>query len=456
MSEENKIERYRESRSSYGPTERVLELRHPSPPVPFETGEVKGAPELLTFWHILQKRYRIILLTLFVILTGVLVGTLLQTPIYRAKALIEFEEEDGRVPTLQEVFDIERISNTYLETQYKILQSESLSQRVIDELRLETHEEFNKEARRASTAEKGVTTQGTATKESLNQRGPKVNAKVLKAFQGRLHIAPVLNSRLVAISFESQDPQIAADAVNSLTANYSRQIMEANQQATEWLSGELGKVKEKLEHSEAELNEYARSKDLLFLQGGQGAPENIVNQRLRHLQQELTEAQAARFEKEALFRLVERGDFAGLPGAGNNRLMQDLTLRLADLKRGEAQLAATFSREYPKVKEIRNQINELERELAKERKRAAKRIANEYHAAVRREALVRRAFYGHKGRASQMAEGEVQYNILGREVKTQKQLYDNLLQRVGRLVSRPASRQAAFTSLTVPGHRSRP
>ena len=428
MGEENRIERHRLSTGSYGPAERALGLRHPVPPGPFESVEIKDPPELLTFWRLLQKRRWTILLTLLVLFTGVLVGTLLQTPVYRAKALIEFEKEARGIPTLQEMFELEGVSNSYLQTQYKILQSASLAQRVIDELRLETHEAFN-DAQPTPGSETKVPAQETTAQESLAQRAPKVYEKVLKAFQARLGIAPVLNSRLVTVSFESQDPQLAADVVNSLIANYGLQAMEANQQAKGWLSQELRKTKERLEKSEVKLNEYARSKNLLFLEREEGAPENIANQRLRRLQEELTRAQAARFEKEALSSLVGRGDFASLPGSADNRLMQDLSLRLADLKRQEAQLAATFSREYPKVKEIRNQIDELERALRQERQRAAKRITNQHRAAMRREELARRAFYGQKENVSQMAEGVVQYNILQREVKTQKQLYETLLQR---------------------------
>jgi capsular exopolysaccharide synthesis family protein len=127
--------------------------------------------------------------------------------------------------------------------------------------------------------------------------------------------------------------------------------------------------------------------------------------------------------------LVEAGDFASLPGVVENKLMQDLTVRLADLKRQQAQLAATFSSQYPKVKQIENQIGELEATLAEERERAAKQITNEYRAARRQEGLLQTAFVNQQAQANQIAERAVQYRILKREVETQKQLYDTLLQR---------------------------
>src|SRR5207253_9304703 len=83
--------------------------------------------------------------------------------------------------------------------------------------------------------------------------------------------------------------------------------------------------------------------------------QNIANERLQQLQQELTKAQAALYEKEALYRLVQTSDYGSLPGVFENRMLQDLTVRLTELKREYAQVSTTFSPDYPRVKEIRSQ-----------------------------------------------------------------------------------------------------
>ncbi len=222
--------------------------------------------------------------------------------------------------------------------------------------------------------------------------------------------------------------------VNKLTSNYIDKNLEARwdatQKASEWLSQQMLDLKAKLEKSQDELQKYAADNDLLFLETDKGNSENVVNQSLRELQEELTKTQAARYEKESLHRLVLSSDYGSLPGVFDNKLLQDLSVRLAELQRERAQLAATFTEGYPKVQQVQSQVVEIQSALERERKRAAQRISNDYFAAVRRESLVQRAFADKQKQANLIAEKSVQYGILSREVETNKSIYDGLLQRL--------------------------
>jgi capsular exopolysaccharide synthesis family protein len=111
-------------------------------------------------------------------------------------------------------------------------------------------------------------------------------------------------------------------------------------------------------------------------------------------------------------------------------LIQDLSERLAELKREYAQLSTTFNPDYPRVKEIQSQIDDIEASLREERKRAADSIVNDYSAAVRRENLFQQALEQQQKEVNLVATKSVQYNILKREVDTNKQLYEGLLQRL--------------------------
>src|SRR4029077_14267948 len=182
-----------------------------------------------------------------------------------------------------------------------------------------------------------------------------VRETVLTRFRDRLDIRPIRRSRAVELRFDSQDPELAARAVNAVAENYIQKNLEARwdatQKASEWLSQQLQDLKAKLERSEDDLQKYAAENGLLYLETDKGAAESIINQSVREIQEELTKAQADRFEKESIFRLVQAGDYGSLPGVFENKLLQDLTVRLADLQREHAQLAATFTEDYPKVKE---------------------------------------------------------------------------------------------------------
>lgn len=392
--------------------------------------EPESVPHLRTYWRVIQKRFWTILSIVLVVFTAALIATLKETPIFRARAMVEIEKENPNILTVQELFQFENVSDTYLESQYKILQTESLARRVIQQLQLNKVKEFNP-AQSPSRPSKSGAVANPSAEASPNSDSEQA---ILHRFAKRLSVEPVRQSRLVQVSFESQDRELAAKIVNALTANYIEGNLEnrwdATQKATEWISQQLQSLKIRLEKSEDELQQYAQSNGLLFLESEQGKSENIMDERLRQLQGELTKVQAERYEKESLYRLVQAGDFGSLPGVVDSKLMQDLTARLTDLQISHAQLATTFSPDYPKVKQLQNQIDETEAILEHQRKRVAEKMKNEYTAAVRREALVEQAFREQEKRANEMTARTVQYNILKREVDTNKQLYEGLLQRM--------------------------
>src|SRR5438874_2743816 len=410
---------------------RVLEL-----PDSYEILEPGEALDLRSYGRILRKRLPTILVVFFILFTGILIATLKQKPVYRAQVLLEIQKENPDIPTIKEMYELDAVSDAYLRTQYSILASESLARHVIDQLQLETLPEFNspKWWQFWPRKKKSPPSQALTIGPAPEVRDRELSQRVLERFQDRLTIDPVNRSRLVAVRFDSRDPELAARVVNTLASDYVDQSLEARWQATqraaEWLSQQLVGVKVKLEKSEDELQGYARRNGLVFLETDKGARQNVANERLQQLQEQLTKAQSERYEKEALYRLVQTGEFGALPGVFENKLIQDLSERLAELKREHAQLSTTFSPDYPRVKEIQSQIDEIEASLRDERQRAADRIANDYSAAVRRENLVQQALDNQQKQVSLIAEKSVQYNILKREVDTNKQLYEGLLQQL--------------------------
>ncbi len=386
--------------------------------------------------RILRKRLATILVVLFVFFAIVLIVTLKQRPVYRAQVLLEIQKENPDIPTIKELYELEEVSDTYLRTQYSILGSESLARRVIDQLQLESLPEFS--ARRWwelwPRTKKSITKQIFTVGPIPERRDREISQRVLERFQDRLTIDPISRSRLVVVRFDSRDPELSARVANTLAQDYIDQNLEGRWQTTEragdWLSQQLVGVKSKLEKSEDELQTYARRNGLVFLETDKGASENVVNQRMRELQEQLTKAQAERYEKEALYRLVQTSDAGALPGVFDNKLIQDLSERLAELKRELAQLSTTFNPDYPRAKEIQNQIDEIKASLQEERQRAADRMVNDYFATVRRENLVKQALEEQQKQVGVIAEKSVQYNILKREVDTNKQIYEGLLQQL--------------------------
>lgn len=385
---------------------------------------------LRAHWRIVEKRRWTIASVLAAVFTVVLIATVKQKPVYQAKALLEIEQDNPNIVSMEELFQSANATDSYLETQYKILQSDSVARDVIRRLRLDQNSEFNP-GKAQRTQNENEETGADAPALPTDTKHEQI---VLERFRERLNVSPVQRSTLVRVSFDSRDPQLAAKAVNTLTESYIQENLETHWQATQkassWLAGQLTGLKAKLEKSEGDLQRYAQQNGLLYLESDKGETENIVDERLRQLQDELTQAQADRYQKESLYKLAEGGDYGALPGVFDNKLTQDLTDRLADLQRQQAQLAPEFKPGYPKMKEVQSQIKRTEQLLAQERAEATRHIGDEYFAAVRREVLVNQAFDEQRREANLVAKKSVQYSILRREVDTNKQLYDGLLQRL--------------------------
>lgn len=435
MSEPNKLDLYSHSqrfgRNGLGLADnRIVDLSDS-----YEIVEPDEPLDLRAYGRILRKRVATIAIVFFVVFAVGLITTLKEKSVYRAQALLDIQKENADIPTIKDLYELEAVSDSYLKTQYTILDSESLAKRVIDQLHLDTLREFN--APRWWSLERFTGTprkQTFAAGATSTPHDSVVYQRVLERFQDRLSIEPVIHSRLVTVRFDSRSAALSARIVNTLAEDYIDESLEARwaaaQKATDWLSQQLVGVKGKLEKSEEQLQDYARHNGLVFLENDKGASENVANERLQQLQEELTKAQAERYEKESVYRLVQSGDFGSLPGVLENKLIQDLSERLAELKRELAQLSTKFNAEYPRVKEIQSQIDEIEATLKEERQRAADKITNEYLAAVRREELVKQALGEQQKQVNVIAEKAVQYNILKREVETNKQLYEGLLQRL--------------------------
>ncbi len=408
--------------------QRATVLPRPSLPL-----TVEKPPDLVAWWRVVRKRRWTVLSALLLLFVMVLVGSIFEKPVYGSKALIEIDKENPSVANPQEMFLVDDVSDAYLETQYKVLASDDLAERVIHELNLEKQTEFVPTAHHWPWQLRGFRASPPPTD---NAAVPDLTVRgiVLTRFQDRLDIRPIRRSRAVELRFDSHDPELAARAVNAVAENYVQKNLEARwdaaKRASNWLSLQLNDLKAKLEKSEDDMQKYAAANDLLYLVTEKGEQESVVNQSVRGIQDELSKAQGDRMDKESKFFLLQSGDYSSLPGVFDSTLMQELSVRLADLQRQHAQLSATFTEDYPKVKEIRSQIQEIQSSLERERRRAAEKISNDYFAALRREKLAQQAFAGRQAEANQIAKKSVQYGILSREVDSNKELYEGLLQRL--------------------------
>ncbi len=364
--------------------------------------------DLLKYLDVLRRRWRVALPIFLVVVAGITAGTLLQTPVYRATGLLEIRQGADAVP-VETLFSSQRVANDDLETQFGILRSVTLAERVIASLREEP----------ASSAQPADTAASTDT--------PRRHRLSLERFQKNLTVNPQRGSRLVEVSFDAPNRELATRVVNSVFDNYLQLRMEEAQRSAEWLESQLEGTQRRLEDTEGKLQAYVRRHGLEVLETGQGETAREVNERLRLLSESLAQARAERFAKQSAFELVPKR-----PGAADatGAVADSLSVRLADLRRERAKLASVFHDEYPSVKALNNQIVELERALNVESALAVTRVQQDYRAALRREALLRQALDRQSAAAQALGQNSSGYQSLKREVVTNQQLFGLLNQKL--------------------------
>lgn len=385
-----------------------------------------GAPaeeetvDLMEYWQAIRKRRWTVLTLLFVAFTFVLLWTLKQQRIYRSEVLIEI----GRSREKENLKDFAGSENdqgpSEFETQIQILQSKTLARRVIADLRLDRNPDFN-------PASHGP------PRHNLQREPSDIMAK---NFLAGLEIRPVKGSRLLWASYEYKDPEMAARIVNALANDYIQQNLEAHWQsaqvASEWLGQKLNETRVGLEKAEEKLQVYARENGLFFMASKTDQPEQLIADRLARLQDELGKAETERFKEQWLGELAQKDTYTAtsVPGLFEDHVTQTLEGKITELKSKRAEMTATFNSDYPKAQELQYQIDELEKLLVQERRHVALSTAQSYNAIVTRENLLRHAFEVQQSTAAEIAERAVQYNILKRDVDTNREMYNGLLQRL--------------------------
>ena len=403
-------------------------LQQPLEPLNVPAQEI---PYLLDYWIVIVKRRWVVLSCLLIVFTTVAIGTLKKKPVYEGKVLIEINPEQPNVLNFQEVLQLTSVDiDSYRETQYKVLQSRTLAEHVIDGLKLNCYPEFYRNRFLFGLIERDPDKIPSASEPGPPDRSMNAYRNTVKHFIDNIDVTPVRHSNLVEVSFYSEDAELAARIANQLSSDYIDQNLQVKWdetiKASEWLSGQLVGLKAKLEKSDDALQSYARANSIIFVEEKQ----NLVNERLKELQEAYTKAQAERFQRESLYNFVQAGRVQDLPGVLDNRLVQDLSLRLAELERDYAQITATVKPEYPKAIALKKQIDAIQASLDRQKKNLSQNIIDSYRSALANERYLDQAVDEQKKEVNDIAEKSVQYNILKREVDTNKQLYEGLLTRM--------------------------
>lgn len=378
---------------------------------------VESAQIIARVRRVVRRRWPAMLAVFLIVVIGVAAGSLLRTPVYRASGVIEIRPERTETGPLETLFAAGRITEDVVETEVGLLRSQTLAARVVDDLKLADHPAFQSTSSWMSNLMRRETE--SVPPELHRQR-------TIERFRKALTIDPQGNSRLVTIRFEAVTPELAAAAVNGVEDAYIRRRLEDAKRSASFLSTQITEAQNALQDSERRLQAHVRQTGLQIVETGNGETTNLVNDRLRHLQMQLADVQAERYQQQSAYeQAAGRG-----PQTIDDPVIQNLTVRLADLEREYASLSTTFHDEYPKVQQVREQIRQIKASLDAQVKRGLERLNASYQSALRRETLLNQALQVQQGAAVALTSDAAGYDSLKREVQTNRQLYGALDQKL--------------------------
>jgi exopolysaccharide transport family protein len=386
--------------------------------------------------RVLVKRKWTVLACLVAIFSVVAIASLKMTPVYEASGSIEINKPDSGLVNFNNspTFNLDYYDPTELETEVAILQSDLLALQVVKELGLDRRPEFGgKQAPLPSSLD--------LAPDPLQADSGRTSA-LLGSLRGNLRVTLTPNTHIIKVYYRSPDRDLAANVVNTLmntyTENNFKARFESTMQASDWLSKQLVDLQMKVETSQEKLVRYQKEHEIL----GIDEKQNIITAKLDELNKELTSAESERMDKEAVYRLIQSGDAdavasaaSGMDSAGSGSqsasgLMEGLRTREADLKIQAAELNTQFGPSYPKLAQLNSQLKEVDVQIQAEAKKIVGKIHGQYLAALQRESMLHDALEKQKQEANKLNESAIDYSLLKRDLDTNRQLYEGLLEKL--------------------------
>jgi capsular exopolysaccharide synthesis family protein len=351
---------------------------------------------------------------------GAILLTLLTTPVYRAWVTLEANPPAFSVSADQSRESDASSTDSYdfVATQVGLLSSKSVAERTAQELNLGNNPAVVPQQADASQRLKiasGVVSQG-------------------------LKVVPPQEGQLIKFSYDSTSPQLAAMVANGIADSFINTALqrryEASAYARNFLERQIAKTRGDLERSERGLVSYAQAQGIINTGGLGGDPKATVGdtgslqgESLVALNKALADATARRVAAEGAYR---QGLSTG-PTSDVTSSTQGLRQQKATLEAAYQQKRTFMKPEHPEMLSLRSQIDELDKQIAQESSQMSSGRSNtllaEYRAAAAAERGLQARVAGLKGDVLNLRGRSIQYNILQREVDTNRSLYDALLQR---------------------------
>ena len=376
---------------------------------------------LLEYWQMIRRHKQAVILAAVLGAAGGYLVTVPAPRMYGAHTTIEIQSLNEDFLNMKNVNPTASDGGSYspdyeIQTQIKILQSHTLLRRTDLKLQEQKHTEGLQPPDRLGTWRKAL---------QLSPPNPdQLWQQAVGLAEGNLKVRYSGTNRIVEVSSESTNPLIAANFLNTLTREFIEENLESRWKTTEhtgeWLTQQLQDMKIKLEKGEEELDAYARATGLVMT----SEKTNVDESKLTDLQKALSDAHNDRITKQSKYEMATSSPPDALPDVLDDTGLQQSQRTLEELRKQLAQLRVIYTADHVEVKRVQAQINAIEGA------NILARIRNDYEAAKRREDLLATGYGSQEQHVSAEADKAAHYNLLKREVDTNRQIYETMLQKL--------------------------
>lgn len=413
-----------------------------------QTVEDNDEIDLLKLWSSIWRRKWSILSLMVAVMMVTALAVLTITPTYRASTTLLIEQKAAKVVSIEQVYGLEGNSNEYLQTQFELLKSRALAERVVRQLNLTTHPEFDPRQQPEPLVDLSVLKSYLDFHKALDVTRPEdledpealaeaeIFDTVVKALMEVTTVSQQGKSQLVTVSVDMHDARMAALASNALAKGFIESQLEATMEmsatATDWMNSRLGELREKLKLAEDRLQDYRQKENLVDVDG----VSSIVAGELNLTADRMIDARRQRAEAESQFRQVQalgKGSWerlATLPAVLGHPLIQQFKAEEAKAKAKVEELSRRYGARHPAMEGARSELNAATASLKGQVEQIVAGIERNYQLAVANENSLRASFNANRAEIQQISAKEFRLRELQREVETNRALYDTFMTRL--------------------------
>ncbi|MFM2587044.1 GumC family protein [Vibrio sp. TBV020] len=363
------------------------------------------------------------------------------TPKFQATAILMIEAETNKAVSIEEVVGIDSTKKEYYQTQFEILKSNQIAERVIEKLNLEDLAEFNSTLKPNTSILvtlknlplfQAYSVQESPTDSELRES---IRQEAISTFSKQLTITPIRKTQLVKISFLSDNPQLAAQIANEVGKAYIESNVEARLAATKdasiWISNRLKELQSELLASETTLTDYLTREELIDDSG----IDALASAEVSNLSERLAEVTDRRIEVESAYSSLRRGKnldittIASIPAISTHPQVVEIRKLQVTAEKNVRELALRYGPKHEKMLQAHAQLDSVKEQSKQLVGQLINGMGKELSSLRAQESLLSKELSRKKKEFQSLSVKKREYESLKREVETNRQVLNLFLTR---------------------------